>query len=88
MQTDSICSVGEITIYLPDELEAQLNAEVTALGISKAELIGRGVDMLLDSSIRPNQAGALPVFNSGRDMSAHDMDNAIYDHVKQQAARR
>lgn len=76
------------TVYLPDDLEVRLDAEAAASGISKAELIRRGIGMLLDSSTHPKQAGALPVFNSGHNMSAEDMDTAIYDHMKLQAKRR
>jgi hypothetical protein len=76
------------TVYLPDELENRLDAEAIATGVSKAELIRRGIAMLLDASDRPKNNAPLPVFHSGRSRNADEMDNAIYDHIKQQSARR
>jgi len=76
------------TVYLPDELEVRLDAESMATGISKAELIRRGIAMLLDSSARPRRASPLPVFHSGRSSDAGEMDDDIYEHIKERAARR
>ena len=76
------------TVYLPDELEVRLDAEAAATGISKAELIRRGIAMLLDSSDRPKQAQPLPVFRSGRSRDADEMDHDIYQHIRERAARR
>jgi len=76
------------TVYLPEELEVRLDAESAATGISKAELIRRGITMLLDGSTRPKQDQPLPVFHSGRALSADEMDDAIYDHIKERSARR
>lgn len=76
------------TVYLPDDLELRLDAEATATGISKAELIRRGIGMMLDSSPRPRQSGTLPVFDSGRPMSADDMNDAVSEHIKQRSTRR
>lgn len=76
------------TVYLTDELEVRLDAEAAATGVSKAELIRRGVAMLLDASDRPKNDAALPVFRSGRSRTADEMDDAVYAHIKQQAARR
>lgn len=76
------------SVYLPEDLETRLDAESAATGVSKAELIRRGIAMLLDSSGRPRQARALPVFDSRRRLSVDDMDQAIYEHIKERAARR
>lgn len=76
------------TVYLPDELEVRLDAESAATGISKAELIRRGIAMLLDASTRPKQSQPLPVFHSGRSRSADEMDQDVYEHIRERAARR
>ncbi len=76
------------TVYLPDELEVRLDAEAAATGISKAELIRRGIAMLLDASTRPKQGRPLPVFHSGRPRDADEMDRDIYEHIRERAARR
>jgi Arc/MetJ-type ribon-helix-helix transcriptional regulator len=76
------------TVYIPDELENRLDAEAVATGVSKAELIRRGIAMLLAASDRPKNDAPLPVFHSGRSRNAGEMDDAIYDHIKQQSARR
>lgn len=76
------------TVYLPEELELRLEAEATATGISKAELIRRGIAMILDASRRPKTDTSLPVFRSGRSRTAAEMDDDLYAHIKQRSARR
>ena len=76
------------TVYLPEDLEVRLDAEAAATGVSKAELIRRGISMLLDASERPKHDQPLPVFRSGRSRSAEEMDNAVYEHIKSRSARR
>jgi Arc/MetJ-type ribon-helix-helix transcriptional regulator len=76
------------TVYLPEDLEVRLDAESAASGISKAELIRRAITLLLDSSTRPKQAQPLPVFTSGRPLSPEQMDDEVYAHIKERAARR
>ena len=76
------------TVYLPEELELRLDAESAATGVSKAELIRKGVALLLDGSDRPKRSQPLPIFRSGRALSADEMDDAIYDHIKDRSARR
>ncbi|MGQ4598291.1 ribbon-helix-helix domain-containing protein [Nocardia sp. R6R-6] len=76
------------TVYLPDELETRLDAEAAATGVSKAELIRRGIAMLLDASDRPKHDAPLPVFHSGRSRTAQEMNDEIYDHIKQRSRRR
>ncbi|MEV6321227.1 CopG family transcriptional regulator [Nocardia sp. NPDC051787] len=76
------------TVYLPDELEVRLDAEAAATGVSKAELIRRGIAMLLDASDRPRNDAPLPVFHSGRSRSADEMREDVYQQIKQRSARR
>lgn len=76
------------TVYLPEELELRLDAESAATGISKAELIRRGIAQLLDGSARPRRSKPLPVFHSGRLTGAEEMDDAVYAHIKERSARR
>ncbi|MBU3066785.1 ribbon-helix-helix domain-containing protein [Nocardia sp. NEAU-G5] len=76
------------TVYLTDELEMRLHAEAAATGVSKAELIRRGIAMVLAASDRPRSTTPLPVFHGGRPRTVQEMDDDIYDHIKQRAARR
>jgi Arc/MetJ-type ribon-helix-helix transcriptional regulator len=79
--------VNKTTVYLPDELKARLDAHAAATGVSKAELIRRGITMLLNAS-QPSKRHPLPVFRSGRVRDAEQMDDEIYAHIKERAARR
>ncbi|MFE7136753.1 ribbon-helix-helix protein, CopG family [Streptomyces sp. NPDC057644] len=74
--------------HLPDDGEARLDAESSATGASKAELIRRGIAMLLDSAERPKRSRELPVFDSGRSRTPDEMDDAVYEHIKERAAHR
>ncbi|MFC8226820.1 ribbon-helix-helix domain-containing protein [Streptomyces sp. NPDC057287] len=76
------------TVYLPEELEVRLDAEASATGISKAELIRRGIALLLDHAERPKRSDKLPVFDSGHPLTPEAMDDAVYAHIKERAARR
>jgi len=76
------------TVYLPEDLETRLDAEAAATGVSKAELIRRGIAMVLEASTRPKRIAPLPVFDSGRELSAAAMNDAVYEHIKERAARR
>ncbi|WP_327115934.1 ribbon-helix-helix domain-containing protein [Streptomyces sp. NBC_01341] len=76
------------TVYLPEELEVRLDAESSATGVSKAELIRRGIAMILDDAERPKGKRGLPVFDSGRPLAPEAMDDAVYEHIKERAARR
>ncbi|GEM34734.1 hypothetical protein NN3_57410 [Nocardia neocaledoniensis NBRC 108232] len=76
------------TVYLPEELEVRLDAEAAATGVSKAELIRRGIAMLLDASEVPKNDAPLPVFRSGRARTVEEMDQSIYDHIKSRSERR
>ncbi len=76
------------TIYLPADLEARLNAESGALGVSKAELIREGIAMRLDRSVVPVHRRALPVFDSLQSLTAEQMDELAYRRMKEQAERR
>lgn len=66
----------------------RLEAESAASGVKEAELIREGIAMLLDASDRPKKARPLPVFSSGRPMSPEQLDDSVYEHVKDRAARR
>ena len=83
----TICSVHKTTVYLPDELAARLDAHAVATGVSKAELVRRGIAMALNASPAPKRF-PLPVFNSGRARDAQQMDDDIYARIKERAARR
>lgn len=75
------------TVYLPEDMDARLDAEATATGLTKAELVRRGISMLLMRA-RPRDSEPLPVFESGRSLTAAEMDDAVYEHVRERAARR
>lgn len=76
------------TVYLPDELDQRLEAEARAEGVSKAELIRRGVTKLLDESQRPRQAKPFPVFRSGRSRSVDELHEELVEQIAERAARR
>ncbi|MET9767365.1 ribbon-helix-helix protein, CopG family [Streptomyces sp. NPDC006415] len=78
----------ETSAHLPDDWEARLDAESSATGVSKAELVRRGIAMLLDSAERPKRSRELPVFDSGRSRAPDEMDDAVYEHIKERAAHR
>jgi Arc/MetJ-type ribon-helix-helix transcriptional regulator len=75
------------TVYLPEELDGRLEAEAVATGTSKAEMIRRAIAMLLARS-EPRDAGPLPVFHSGKTRTPAEMDDAIYEQVRDRAGRR
>lgn len=76
------------TVYLPEELDLRLEAEAAASGLSKAELIRRGVTAMLDAINRPKLSGPLPVFDSGRPRTPEDLDEDLVDQLKSRTARR
>lgn len=76
------------TVYLPEELDLRLEAEAAASGLSKAELIRRGVAALLDAIDRPKQSGPLPVFDSGKPRTGEELDDDLVDQLRSRAARR
>lgn len=84
----TICGMMKSTIYLPDEMDLKLSAEANATGISKAELIRRAIERLLDTSTRDRRSGPLPVFHSGRPRSPESMDDVIYTEIKERSQRR
>jgi hypothetical protein len=79
--------VNKTTVYLPEELEMRLDAAAAASGTSKAELIRRGIAMVLNTS-HPPKRYPLPVFRSGRVRDAEQMDDEIHAHIKERSARR
>ncbi len=82
------CGMVKTTVYLSHELKVRLDAEAAATGVSKAELICRGIAMLLDASDRPRNDAPLPVFHSGRSRSSDEMREDVYQRIKQRSARR
>lgn len=75
------------TVYLPEDLDAQLEAEAVATGAPKAALIRRAIAALLARS-EPRQTEPLPVFRSGRQLTPRQMDDAIYEQIRERASRR
>ncbi len=75
------------TIYLPEDMDARLDSEAVATGVTKAELIRRGVAMVLARS-QPKEREPLPVFESGRRLTPDQMDEEIYSHIRDRATRR
>jgi Ribbon-helix-helix protein, copG family len=75
------------TVYLPEDLDARLEAEAISTGASKAALIRRAISALLARSA-PKEYEPLPVFRSGRQLTPGQMDDAIYEQVRDRAARR
>ncbi|MEU4178221.1 CopG family transcriptional regulator [Streptomyces sp. NPDC026589] len=76
------------TVHLPEEREVRLDAESSATGVRKAELIRRSIALPLDSAERQKRARELPVFDSGRSRTPDEMDDSVHEHIKQRTARR
>lgn len=76
------------TVYLPEDLDTRLDAESSASGVSKAALIRRAIADLLDNSPNARVSSTLPVFNSGRPLTADEMDDDIHAQIKERSARR
>lgn len=83
----TIYGVIKTTVYLPEDLDARLDAEAAATRVTKAELIRRGIAMLLSRSAT-RESEPLPVFESGRPLTPEQMDESIYEHIRERAARR
>jgi Arc/MetJ-type ribon-helix-helix transcriptional regulator len=79
--------VIKTSVYLPEDLHARLDREAVATGVSKAELIRRGISMLLARS-EPRESEPLPVFESGNVLTPAQMDDAIYEHIRERPADR
>ena len=80
-------NMNKTTVYVPDDLAVRLDAQAAATGVSKAELIRRGIVMVLNAS-QPPTHDPLPVFQSGQVRDADQMDDEIYAHIRERAARR
>ncbi|MFI1783927.1 CopG family transcriptional regulator [Streptomyces rubiginosohelvolus] len=76
------------SVHLRDDGQARLDAESSATRVGAAELIRRGIAMPVDSAERPKRGRELPVFDSRRSRTLNEMDDAVYEHVKERAARR
>ncbi len=81
--TDAVGPLFSGRLYLPDELDQRLEAE----GVSKADLIRRGVTKLLDESRKPRRVKPFPVFRSGRRRSADEMQEELVEQIAERAAR-
>jgi Arc/MetJ-type ribon-helix-helix transcriptional regulator len=79
--------VIKTTVYLPEDLHARLDSEAVATGVSRAELIRRGISMLLARS-QPRESEPLPVFESGTVLTPAQMDDEIHERISGRAARR
>ena len=75
--TDAVGPLFSGRLYLPDELDQRLEAE----GVSKADLIRRGVTKLLDESRKPRRVKPFPVFRSGRRRSADEMQEELVEQI-------
>lgn len=76
------------TVYLPEELDHRLETESAATGLSKAELIRRGVAEYLDANQQSHRIEPLPVFNSGRSRTPDEMRAELVDQMAARSARR
>ncbi|MET8843882.1 CopG family transcriptional regulator [Streptomyces rubiginosohelvolus] len=76
------------SVHLRDDGQARLDAESSATRVGAAELLRRGIAMPLDSAERPKRGRELPVFDSRRSRTLNEMDDAVYEHIKERAARR
>lgn len=76
------------TVYLPTEMEDRLEAASVATGVSRTELIRRGISMLLDSVEGSHGDRALPIFSSARPMAAGTMADEITGHVEARSGHR
>ncbi|MFD3705897.1 CopG family transcriptional regulator [Nocardia sp. NPDC058658] len=75
------------TVYLPDELDIKLDAAAASAGVSKAELIRRGIAAVVERTA-PREKAPLPLFHSGRPLTPAEMDEEIYQQIQQRANRR
>ena len=80
--------MNKTTVYLPAGLPLRLEAEARAEGVSKAELIRRGVTKLLDESQQPRKAKDLPVFRGGSTRAVAQRERDLVDEIAARAARR
>ena len=76
------------TVYLPEELDLRLEAEAKASGVSKAELIRRGIIALLGMPDRQERSAPLPVFNSHRPRTPEQLDDELVAELRSRVARR
>lgn len=75
------------TVYLPEELDLRLEAEAKASGVSKAELIRRGIVALLGVPDRPERPAPLPIFDSGRPRTPEQLDEDLVAQLSLRATR-
>ena len=63
------------TVYLPDELSESLKRAAKASGQSRAELIRRGVERIVEIELTPRPRG--PLFSSGDPTLAERVDELL-----------
>lgn len=79
----------KMTVYLPEELEVQLDDSAAVAGVSKAEAIRQAIALWISQArLEAREPRKLPVFSSGRLRTAQDMDEQIVEHIAERAARR
>ncbi len=83
-----MAAMRKLTVYLPNELSARLATEATVSGVSKAELIRRGIVALLGMPDRPERSTSLPVFDSRRPRTPEQLDDELLAEVRSKVARR
>lgn len=78
------------TLYLSEELEAEIEAAARRLGVSKAEFVRRAAKRLASEvrSDRPLRSRPYPVLAGGRRRSLEEMDEAIYQSIKRRVSKR
>jgi len=77
------------TVYLPEELEVQLDDSAAVAGVSKAEAIRQAIALWISQvHVQEREPRRLPVFSSGRLRTAEEMDEQIVEHIAERAARR
>ena len=84
----TIYGVHKTTVYLPAELDARLGAEAKAEGVSKAELIRRGVAQLLEASPRRPRSKPLPTFTGTGTRTMEQIDHDLVEQIAERASRR
>ncbi len=76
------------TVYLPADLDARLEAEAKAEGVSKAELIRRSVTQLLAASPRQPRSKPLPTFTGKGPRTMEQIDRDLVEQIAERAPRR
>ncbi|GAA1671975.1 hypothetical protein GCM10009830_17660 [Glycomyces endophyticus] len=79
------------TLYLPEDLEHDIDAAARALGVSKAEFMRRSLERsVADAKQKRPRRDPYLVLPTGRRRarSMEEIDDAIYESVKRRASKR